>query len=227
MSLKIMVVDDEPEVLKLVKTVLEPLGYEVLTEADSRQAAERLDKQKFDGVFVDVRMPNMDGFELTKRIRTSPSNARVPIAMITGFDDVESMRQGFKAGVTFFLSKPFNPDKLRGALNAMRSVMLREKRRYARLPLRTTVSCRFGERQCKLGSVNISECGMLLESSPGLEVGQEVHLQFMIPLGREPLKPRCKVVRKEPPDRIGVQFLALEPEDREAIQGYITGRLSE
>jgi CheY-like chemotaxis protein len=61
MSLKLMVVDDEPVHLELIKAVLEPLGYEVLTLADSRQAAEMVIRQKVDGVFVDVQLPHLTG----------------------------------------------------------------------------------------------------------------------------------------------------------------------
>lgn len=225
--MKLMVVDDDPAALDLVESLVEPLGYEVLALADSRHAAECVDKQKFDGVFVDVQMPNMDGFELTSLIRASRLNSRVPIVMITAFEDVETMRHGYKAGVTFFLTKPFNPDKLRGLLLAMRSAILRERTRYVRLPFRTTVTCRWGNEQSELGSVNISEGGMLLESSRGLELGEEINLDFTLSPGQEHLSLRAKVVHKEPPDRIGVQFHGLTSEDQETIWDYISRGLKE
>jgi CheY-like chemotaxis protein len=227
MSMKLMVVDDDPAALDLVESLVEPLGYEVLALADSRHAAECVNKQKFDGVFVDVQMPNMDGFELTSLIRASRLNSRVPIVMITAFEDVETMRHGYKAGVTFFLTKPFNPDKLCGLLLAMRSAILRERTRYVRLPFRTTVTCRWGNEQSELGSVNISECGMLLESSRGLELGEEINLDFTLSPGQEHLSLRAKVVHKEPPDRIGVQFHGLTSEDQETIWDYISRGLKE
>jgi len=126
--MKLMVVDDDPAALDMGKSLVEPLGHEVLALADSRQAAECVNKQKFDGVFVDVQMPNLDGFQLTGLIRASRLNNRVPIVMITAFGDVATMRHGYKAGVTCFLTKPFDPEKLRGLLLAMRSASLREKR---------------------------------------------------------------------------------------------------
>jgi len=227
MSIKLMVVDDDPAALELVKALVEPLGYEVLALADSRHAAECVNEQKFDGIFVDVQMPNVDGFELTKLIRASRSNSGVPIVMITAFEDVETMRKGFKAGVTFFLTKPFNPEKLRGLLLAMGSAILRERRRHVRLPFCTTVTCRWGNEQAKLGSVNISECGMLLESVSGLESGQEINLDFTFSPGQEHISLRAKIVRKEPPDRIGVQFHDLTSEDQETIRQYISRGLKE
>ena len=226
--MKLMVVDDDPASLDLVKALVEPLGYEVLALADSRQAAECVSEQEFDGIFVDVQMPNLDGFELTKHIRASRSNSRVPIVMITALEDVETMRRGYKAGVTFFLTKPFNPEKLRGLLLAMGSAMSREKkRRYVRLPFCTTVLCRWGKEQFKSASVNISERGMLLESSGGLETGEEVNLDFTFSPGQEPLSLHAKIVHKEPPDRMGVQFHDLTSEDQEAIRQYINSGFRE
>jgi CheY-like chemotaxis protein len=222
-----MVVDDDPAALELVKALVEPLGCEVLALEDSRHAAECVSEQKFDGIFVDVQMPDLDGFELTKIIRASRSNSAVPIVMITAFEDVETMRRGFKAGVTFFLTKPFNPEKLRGLLLAMGSAILRERRRSVRLPFRTTVTCRWGNEQAKVISVNISESGMLLESSSGLVSGQEINLDFTFWPNQEPLSLRAKIVHKETPGCMGVQFQDLTSEDQETIRQYISRGLKE
>lgn len=227
MALRVMVVDDEPEVLKLFKVLVEPLGFEVLAFTDGREADERIKKEKFDGVFLDARMPPPDGFELTKSVRASPLNSRVPIVMVTGRNDVDTMRQGFLAGITFFLGKPINQPQLSVLLRTMRRAMLREKRRYARLPFRTVVTILSGHQSFQTESVDISEGGMMMEESGGAELGQEVDLEFMIFETPHPIRPRAKVVRREPSQQIAVQFLALKPEEREAIQNYIRGMIRE
>jgi CheY-like chemotaxis protein len=66
-----MVVDDEPDVLKSIKAMLESLECEVRTMDDSREAAKRLERERFDGILLNVRMPHLDGLELTKLIRAS------------------------------------------------------------------------------------------------------------------------------------------------------------
>lgn len=106
MSLKLLVVDDEVPVMKFVKATLESLGYEVLALSDSQKALRRIEREKFDGVFLDARMPGIDGIELTRAVRASESNSAVPIVMLTDLDDVYTMRAAFKAGVTFFQPKP-------------------------------------------------------------------------------------------------------------------------
>jgi len=227
MPMKLMVVDDDPVALELARALVEPLDYEVLALEDSRHAAECVNEQKFDCIFVDVQMPNMDGFELTRIIRASRLNSGAPIVMITAFDDVETMRRGFKAGVTFFLTKPFIPDKMRGLLHAMSSAILRERRHSIRLPVSMTVKCRSGNEQTEMTSVNISESGMLLRSPKALESGHEVNLEFAFSPGQEHLSVRAKIVHKEPPDLLGVQFLDLTSDDQETIRQYISSGLEE
>ncbi len=225
MALKVMFVDDEPEVLRVIRAMVEPLGYQVSTFADSQAAADRVKAEKFDGIFLDARMPHPDGFELAQTIRRSPVNSTVPVVLLTGYSDAETMRKGFRAGISFFLGKPITPDRLTGILRALRGPMLKENRRHARLPFRAAVTCNFGGKRFKTESVDLSEGGVLLESSGGAKLGDEMDLEFVIPPSRQPLALRAKVVRKEPPDRLGLQFLALSPEERETVQAYITGRI--
>jgi len=223
MAPRFLVVDDEASFLALIKSMLKPLGFEVVALEDSREADRRQQTEKFDGIFVDARMPYLDGFELCKRIRGSPLNHNALIVMLTGADDVDTMRRGFQAGVTFFVGKPFTAEKLHTLLRAGHGAMLREKRRYARLPLRSTVSCTVGERQFTFASLNISEGGMSLATAGELEPGQEVDLRFTVPHSQQQLRARAKVKRLEAPDRAGVEFFEISPEDQETIQSYIMG----
>ncbi len=227
MSLKILVVDDEPQVLQYTKSLLQSLGYEVLALRDSRVATERIECEKFNAAFVDAHMPFVDGFMLVRHIRNSTSNGAIPIVMLTGFDDVDTMRAGFRAGVTFFQPKPIDTEKLAGLLRVMREPMLRERRSYVRLPLRTVVACAAGPHHFQAVSQNISEGGMMLEGTGGLSVGQELEVRFALPGLPGMLNPRVTIVRLEHGERMGVRFISLETEERKAIQTYIAGIVKE
>lgn len=221
--MKLLVVDDDPAVLKAIKTQLQTFGYEVLGLTDSREAAERVEREKFNGIFVDSVMPYLDGCALIRVIRESGSNSSVPIVMLTGYDDVNSMRAAFQAGVSFFVTKPLDQRRLGALLNIMQGSMLREKRSYVRLPLRTVVNCRIGEHEFKSFSVNIAEGGMLLDTSGGVEVGDEVELIFGLPHVAPLLNPRAKVTRRSPSDQMGVTFTKIAPEEIKAIRDFIAG----
>jgi CheY-like chemotaxis protein len=226
MRFRVLAVDGEQEVLKVFRSLVEPLGCEVELIQDSREAARRILHQKFDAIFVDARMPHLDGFELTQRIRSSPSNREVPIAMLTAHDDAETMSKAFHAGVTIFLGKPFTARKLRGLLRSMQGPMLKERRRYARLPVRITLQCTWGGKTFEAASVNISAGGMLMEPSGGVPVGEGVSLHFTLPKLQKKVKPRARSVRKEKPDRLAAQFQALTSEDQGAIHAYIVAEIS-
>ena len=220
-QLRLLVVDDDCQVLDVFKALVGPLGYDVVTSLDSREAAQLVMKDKFDMIAVDVRMPILDGFDLTARIRASRSNGRAPILMITGYDDIETMRRGYAAGITFYLAKPLNGRNLRGLFAAARGMMVHEHRRYLRLPLRMVVDCQSGGRHFKVRSVDLGQGGILLETSGGLAEGDIAHIEFALPGAPQPLKLMAKVVRKAQPDFMGLEFIDPEPPELAALRFFV------
>jgi DNA-binding response OmpR family regulator len=223
MALTVMVVDDDPVTLALIKTTLERLETRVLTFEDSRKAAQQIGVERFDLFIVDARMPDMDGFELTRRIRSSSHNSKVPVVMLTAADDGETMREGFKSGISFFLGKPVKFGKLRGLLDAVRGSVLKERRRHARIPFRTEMNCRFGALRFQAESVNLGGNGMAFTPSGGLEEGQILEVWFELPGESLTLSFHAKVLRKEPPDGVAVEFVNLSPYERTVLKNYFAG----
>jgi CheY-like chemotaxis protein len=223
-QLKLLVVDDDREILDVFEALVGPLGYDVEVLSDSREAAQRVMKDKFDRIAGDLRMPNMNGFELTTRIRASKSNRNVPVLMFTGFDDIDTMRRGYAARITFDLAKPLNAPKLRGLFAAARGMMVQERRRYVRLPLRMNVDCRCGSKQFKVRSVNLAQGGILLESSGGMTEGDIANVEFSLPGVPQPLKLMAKVVRRAEPDAMALEFVDPEPLEQAALQYYLTAK---
>jgi CheY-like chemotaxis protein len=225
--MKIFLVDDEPEVCRLVKTMVEPLGVEVRTSSDSQEAALILEKEKFDGIMLDVAMPGLDGFELTRRIRSTPPNQQAPIIMITGLDDIDTLRRAFAAGATFFIGKPFSREKIYAIFRTARGAMLAERRRCARLPYRTSVTCVRGEERFNATSISIGEGGMGLESSGTAQVDDVLALEFNMPDVKQPIKVSGKVRAKEASGRTSIEFIDASDSGRDAIREYIQGKITE
>jgi DNA-binding response OmpR family regulator len=211
--------------LDLLMTMLDARGYEVLAINDSREALKRLEVEKVEGVFVDVNMPHLNGFELTQAVRTLKLNGQVPIVMLTGLDDGATMRKGFQMGISMFLGKPFTRERVYNLLRATKGLMEREHLRYVRVPFQTSVGCNWGYHSAghfQSDSQDISEGGMRLSPLRGLDLGQVVTLVFTLPDIPHPLSVNAQMVRKVPNDGIGLKFMALPPREKTSIQKYIS-----
>ena len=108
---RILVVDDDLDILTLERKILEKAGYDVVTAMDGRSAVELASVSDFDLVLLDVMMPGMDGFEVSRELQDKKGGV-LPVVFVTARDDSESMREGFRSGGSVFLSKPFTASQL-------------------------------------------------------------------------------------------------------------------
>jgi CheY-like chemotaxis protein len=112
MGKRILVVDDDELVLMALRELLTPEGYEVHTVSCGSKALERLEKYGYDLLVLDIIMPEMDGFQLCKKIREKENYRGKPIVFLTAKSREEDKAKGIEAGANLFLSKPISPEKL-------------------------------------------------------------------------------------------------------------------
>ena len=112
MSKLILAVDDEKHILRLVQINLEKAGYEVRTATNGREAVESVHERKPDLVVMDVMMPEMDGFEALKQLKSQPNTASIPVIMLTAKAQDADVFHGWQSGADLYLTKPFNPMEL-------------------------------------------------------------------------------------------------------------------
>jgi len=108
MTARILVVDDVPANVKLLEVRLLAEYFDVLTAANGADALEMCENGKIDVVLLDVMMPDMDGFEVCRRLKGDPATAHIPVVMVTALDQVADRVRGLEAGADDFLSKPVN-----------------------------------------------------------------------------------------------------------------------
>jgi two-component system, sensor histidine kinase and response regulator len=108
---RILAVDDTRDNLILVQTILESEGYEIDLATDGISALQRVEQSPPDLILLDVMMPGMDGYEVTRRIRKNPALNYIPILLITAFHE-SSVVEGLDAGADDFIRKPFDTDEL-------------------------------------------------------------------------------------------------------------------
>lgn len=112
MSKRILVVDDEPKLLRAVAVDLRGEGYDVSTARSGSEALISIAQKKPDLIVSDIRMPGIDGYELARRLKSNESSALIPIIFLTAKDTTEDRILGFRNGIDAYLTKPFEPDEL-------------------------------------------------------------------------------------------------------------------
>jgi len=130
---RLLVVDDEPNLLRAVAAVLRGEGFEITTARSGREALVAVAQSLPDLIVSDVRMPGMDGFQLARKLRASTHSALVPIVFLTAKDETEDRIEGFESGVDVYLTKPFEPDELVAVIKSVLARVERTRSTIARL----------------------------------------------------------------------------------------------
>jgi DNA-binding response OmpR family regulator len=115
----VLAADDDPDILELVAFRLERSGYTVLQAHDGEEALRLALERKPDLAVLDVMMPKLDGFELTRRLRAEEATSRMPIILLTARAQDADVQQGFEAGADDYIRKPFSPQELRTRVQAI------------------------------------------------------------------------------------------------------------
>jgi DNA-binding response OmpR family regulator len=115
----VLAADDDEDILELITFRLERSGYTVVQARDGEEAWNLAQVQPPDLAVLDVMMPKLDGFELTRRMRAKPETERVPIILLTARAQDADVQQGFAAGADDYLRKPFSPQELRARVQAI------------------------------------------------------------------------------------------------------------
>ncbi|MCG6919542.1 MAG: response regulator [Acidobacteriota bacterium] len=119
MAKRILVVDDDENILSLERTILEQKGFAVTTAAGGAEALEILGKEDFDLVLLDVMMPEIDGFTVCRRIKEEPRTKEIPVIFLTAKGGGEALAEGFESGAIMYINKPFTANKLLTIVNTM------------------------------------------------------------------------------------------------------------
>jgi len=199
--------------------VFSSLKAEVCPVSDGQHAASLVNQQKFDGILLDLQMPDMHGLELAQRVRQSTRNKSTPIIIVTGYDDRSAMRQSFATGATFYLQKPVDRQKLTGLYRTVRGTLLENRRKTARIPFQTDVACQTDSRSTLGRSWNLSLGGIQIEND-ALKIGNQVRLSFGLPGANIVIEAFGEVMWAEQ-DRRGVRFTKMSARDEGEIRKLI------
>jgi two-component system sensor histidine kinase/response regulator len=108
----ILIVDDVPKNIQLLGSILKEENYELEFATSGKEALEWLDSKQFDLVLLDIMMPEMDGFEVCRRIKENPATREISVIFLTAKADFQSIIQGFETGAVDYITKPYNRKEL-------------------------------------------------------------------------------------------------------------------
>jgi two-component system, OmpR family, alkaline phosphatase synthesis response regulator PhoP len=132
---RVLVVDDEPDVLLLCRVNLEFEGYEVVEASDGEEAMERLREQRFDVVLLDVMMPKMDGWQVLEAVKADEDLKELPVVMLTAKVQDQDQIRGWSQGAADYITKPFSPLALSQVLQDVLATDPEEEERRRRMIL--------------------------------------------------------------------------------------------
>jgi DNA-binding response OmpR family regulator len=118
-AVRMLVVDDDPVILKLLRISFEMEGFEVLSAADGQEGLERARSDHPDVVLSDIMMPRLDGLQLLAELKADPATADLPVVLLSAKAQNAEVREGLAMGADDYVTKPFDPLELLDRVNAV------------------------------------------------------------------------------------------------------------
>ncbi len=116
---KILVVDDEADLVRLIGYALQIEGYDIVTATNGQDALRAVQSERPDLVVLDVMLPDLSGVEVCRRLRDQPATAHLPIMMLSARSQVSDKVKALQAGADEYITKPYNPDELLQTIHAL------------------------------------------------------------------------------------------------------------
>jgi len=116
---RILVVEDEPDIADVERSILTAEGFSVDIARDGVEALKRLSATRYHGIVLDANLPELDGYQVASRLRALPLNRTTPIVMVTASLEPDARQRGFELGISGFIAKPFNPGTFRALIASL------------------------------------------------------------------------------------------------------------
>ena len=121
MNEKILIIDDDLDTLRLVGLMLQRQGYQISAATNGQQGLDKAFEETPDLILLDVMMPDMDGYEVTRRLRRNPATIETPVLMFTAKSQLDDKVIGFEVGASDYLTKPTHPSELQARVRTLLS----------------------------------------------------------------------------------------------------------
>lgn len=225
---RILVVDDDPDVLKLVEKVLSTKKHQVFTALDAIKAMDMLNSSSFDLLISDGNMPHFSGFELVAQIKNNKRLSKMAVAMLTGMRERKDIEKAIRAGVDDYIVKPIDPMVLIQKVEHI----FDKKPPVRHLECEVPINLRMSTAKCILDVrlTHISEIGMVLNAPFPLNEGQAIEVPLELFRRIEVKAPVMKVLRVQKIDdhnfEIRIGFVATNDNFTTTLRNWIDKNLN-
>jgi len=214
------VVDEGPTVSDLIQAVLKSVDVDAVTLTKSADAPLLLNNETFSMLVLDLHsLP--EAFALARSARESGFNRATPIILMSDDQSTAAVAGGFEAGVSFFLYKPVDEERLLKLVRATSGAAAPKKRRFRRVALQSRVNLAFAQRKLEAETIDISLNGMLVRAEGHFPVGSAVNLSLHLSSEAQPIVGSGYVMRILPGNRMAIQLNNLTPADSGRLQEFL------
>ena len=222
--LQALLLSRDQDVVRTMRRAFETVSVGVNIVTASEQALESIGKQKFDAVLVDIDDVH-DGSNVIPRLRAGKSNQRSIVFAIT--NGITSVKAAFEMGANFVLDKPISLERAARSLRAAHGLILRERRRYFRVPVSLSAEVSFGNASVQAPVSNISEGGLSLKLERSAPVHGGVTVRLTLPRMSRPLELKGEFVSANRGANVGVKFHNLLPEVKAQLDAWLNQQIEE
>ena len=223
MNLESLLISCDTALLAVLRPTLEKIAVDIQVCSDIKPAGDLLARCKFDAVIVDCDdLPG--GADLLRNLRKTQSNARsVAFAVLNG---KTSTQEAFQSGANFVLQKPLTPLNATRCFNAALNFMVRERRRYFRHPVETSVRIILPDTpEMNATSTNVSEGGMAIRLVGKLPKDAKAKLQFSLPGTNTSLELKGEIAWADGTGHAGIRFVEVPQSSQYQLEKWLTERM--
>jgi CheY-like chemotaxis protein len=221
--LQALLLTRDQEVLRVIRRVLETVSIDLQTVTSTDQSRQIISRKRFDTILIDSD-DVQDGAQIIREIRRGKSNAKAIVFAIT--NNITTVRGAFELGANFVLDKPISPDRAARGFRAAHGLIVRERLRYHRHEVTSTVHLTYGpKRDLPIALSNVSEGGLALHAQRMPDMQGPVLVRFDLPGCTRSVEANGEFVWSSNTGRVGIRFTNLSANAKAALELWLYRQL--
>lgn len=221
--LQALLLTRDQEVLRVIRRVLETVSIDLQTVTSTDQSRQIISRKKFDAILIDCD-DVQDGANIVREIRHGKSNSKAIVFAIT--NQITTVRRAFELGANFVLDKPISPDRAMRGLRAAHGLIVRERLRYHRHEVASTVHLSYGPlRDSPVPLSNVSEGGLALHTTRTPEMQGPVQMRFDLPGCTRSVEASGEFIWSTHTGRVGIRFTNVSANAKAALELWLYRQL--